>query len=102
MRKHQRFRMNMNDTVYIRLTDLGYEWLAEEHNDLARIIPNWPHKIGDDFKKQADAGGYTEMMFWEFIHKLGPKSSMGVLDQYMDINILMEKEVFNQQEQEND
>ena len=30
---------------------------------------------------------------------MGPKSSMGVLDQYMDINILMEKEVFNQQEQ---
>ena len=91
--------MNMNDTVYIKLTDLGYEWLAEEHNALSRYITHWERKTGEDFKKQADAGGYTEFMFWEFIQKMGPKSSMGVLDQYMDINILMEKEVFNQQEQ---
>jgi len=89
----------MNDMVYVRFTDLGYDWLAQEHNTLAHYITNWEIKTANDFKKEADAGGYTEMVFWEFMNKIGPKSSMGVLDRYMDINILMKKEVFNQQEQ---
>ena len=98
MNKHQRFKMNMNDMVYVKLTDLGYKWLAEEHNELSRYIPNWEHRTGEYYKKQADAGGYSEFSLWDFMYKIGPKSSMGVLDQYMDINILMKKEIFYEQD----
>jgi hypothetical protein len=86
--------MNMNDMVYVRLTDLGYEWLAEEHNDLVRFIPNWEQRTGEYYKQRADAGGYSEFSLWDFMNRIGPKSSLGVLDRYMDINILMKKEVF--------
>ena len=52
MNNHQRFRMNMNDMVYVRFTDLGYQWLAEEHNSLGQYILNWAHKTKEDFKHE--------------------------------------------------
>lgn len=82
---------NLNYSIYVRLTNKGYERLAELHNAYVGVIPTWEKRIPHEFKLKADKEGYTKFQAWTFIEKFGPVSGLCSGDKYFDINILIDE-----------
>ena len=62
---------NINETVLVKLTDLGYQRLAYLHNYVFDKTPNWDKRDATYYEKRADANGYTSFQMWEFMKKFG-------------------------------
>ncbi|MGE9312859.1 hypothetical protein ACLOAU_14520 [Niabella sp. CJ426] len=81
--------ININDTVLVKLTDLGYKKLTERHNELAIMAPTLGIKTPEDYKAKADKG-YTRFQIWELMETFG--SLIGICQpNYFETTILLEK-----------
>ena len=68
---------NLNESILVRLTDLGYQRLADIHNSYIGRIPNWDRRDADFYKQRADAHGYTNFQAWCFIRDFGDVTGFG-------------------------
>lgn len=82
---------NLNDNIKVKLTEIGYQHLADMHNELVGIIPNWIMVDSSFYKNMADKDGYTTFQAWEFIYKFGNKTGNGY-PQYYLLDVLLEVE----------
>lgn len=64
-------RVNLNDKIMVKLTDLGKEIYYHQFDDAinagAKIKPHFPKE---------DANGYTQFQLWDFIHLYGQHIGM--------------------------
>jgi len=60
-------KINLNDTVKVKLNDFGIELLKEKHRYYDSLIPN--HKPFELPKRDAD--GYTEYQLYELFENFG-------------------------------
>lgn len=81
---------NLNDAVFVKLTDLGYQRLADLHNRFLGKIRNWEARTPEYYKEQADANGFSRFQAWDFIQKFGPVTGLAMPD-YYDTSILINK-----------
>lgn len=66
-------RFNINESVRVRLTDVGRAILAQQAEDLRKSFP----KLKPYVPKQEDAEGYVRFSMWSLMQELGPYVSMG-------------------------
>lgn len=69
--------ININNTVWVRLTDKGYQHRADYHNRWLGAIPNLVRRTADDFKAEADSEGWTEFQLWCFMEEFGEVTKIG-------------------------
>ncbi len=62
---------NMNEYIRVRLTDLGYQRLADMHNEYLAKVKNWEYRNADYYKEKADKDGYTSFQMWSFMSDFG-------------------------------
>lgn len=78
---------NMNQSVRVKLKDLGYELLVKKHNKYLGVIPTWEKRTVEDYKKMADKDGYTSFQLWNFMEEFGAFTGM-CKPQYYDNRII--------------
>ena len=82
---------NINDYVYVKLNDLGYQHLADLHRDLYVNIgiedPEPEMSTKEYYENKATKDGYTSMQMWVFMSEFGSRSSIGFKQMY-STNIL--------------
>ena len=82
---------NLNSSIKVKLTDLGYQRLADFNNSLCGKLTNWTRRSSSYYKDQADENGYTEFQAWDFIRKLGVVTVHGG-PEYYEMDILIKTE----------
>jgi hypothetical protein len=85
-------RFNINETIKVWLTRLGYELLADHHNALAKECPSLGVKSAEDYERAADKRGYTKFQMWIFIETFGPVTNLCEGGKYYQTEILIPKD----------
>lgn len=80
---------NLNDTIWVKLYDPGYETLAAQHNILADFFPALERRTAEHYKKKANEDGYTQFQMWYFMECFGNALGGGVCRQF-SLNILID------------
>jgi len=81
---------NLNSSIKVRLTDLGYQRLADIYNEMTKKLSLHTYMSASFYKNKADENGYTEFQAWDFIRKFGGVTIHGGPEYYeMDILIKM-------------
>lgn len=81
---------NLNHKIKVRLTDMGYQHLADQHNELMKHFPRIEAHDAEHYRKMADEEGYTTMQALCFMQDFGPVTSLGV-NSYFHLDILVEQ-----------
>lgn len=66
-------KLNINDTVKVKLTDAGIAILRKNHDELARSFP----KLGDFKLPIVDPDGYSSFQLWGLMETFGPYMHIG-------------------------
>ena len=82
------FNLNLNQEVGIKITDMGYDVLANNYNAPFLDNPNIEKRDAQYFKDKADANGYTKLSLWEFMSMFGQNVSMG-MPKLFDLTIIV-------------
>jgi len=90
MKKEEFLKFNINNYVFVKLTDSGFIRLAELHNKYVGVIPNFKKKDAEYYKQQVDIEGYTKFQLWSFIADFGEVTGMGFKQTYCS-DILFKK-----------
>ena len=80
---------NLNHNVRVKLTELGYQRLADLHNSYIGQIPKWEERKSEDYRSQADEDGYTRFQMWSFMDKFGDVTGL-CKPSYYDLEILID------------
>lgn len=76
---------NLNEYVWVKLTEKGYQHLTDMHNELRKQYNSMDAISIEYFKNKADKEGYTRFQMWDFMEKFGDFGfSMG---HYLSTNI---------------
>ncbi len=87
---------NINNTIKVKLEDIGYELLAEEHNSYAGAIPKWEVRTAEYYKNKADSFGYSEFQAWYFMQIFGPVTALGGPGYYHTTILIQTKDLENE------
>ncbi|MPS73986.1 MAG: hypothetical protein E2590_12700 [Chryseobacterium sp.] len=79
-------KFNINNTVKIKLTDLGCKVLADEHNQWSVTED---HRTPEYYKNKCDEKGYYTIQLWQLMNIFGSSLSMGC-NLSFETNILIE------------
>ena len=82
---------NVNQNIRVKLNDLGYQRLADLHNEYIGIIPKWEKRDAEYYKEQADKDGYTRFQLWNFMEYFGEVTGM-CKPNYYDLTFLIDTE----------
>jgi hypothetical protein len=80
---------NLNQDIRVKLNELGYQRMADLHNEYVGIITKWEKRDANFFRRKADSKGYTKFHMWEFMQNFGVVTGMG-MDIYYDVTILID------------
>ncbi len=64
---------NVNDSVWVRLTDAGKLIHRREHDEMRKRVPS----IGRYQPPKSHPGGYSKFQLWELMQIFGPHISIG-------------------------
>lgn len=67
--------INVNDTVYVKLTELGKKELQRQHDDLHDQFPMLTKR--DFMHRKEDDEGWSEWQLWDLMGSLGHKCIHG-------------------------
>lgn len=82
-------KFNLNQTVKVKLTRVGYQRLADIHNELVGVIPNMGGKSWEDYERAADADGYTRTQLWCLMNDFGSMVGMCMPNPF-DLDIILD------------
>ena len=71
------FKVNANQTVKVKLTDLGVQILRQKHNELHEAIKKRNGKGLSPFKLYLNDDGYYETQLWSLMNDFGHVMTMG-------------------------
>lgn len=77
------FEFNVNQTVYVKLTDKGRRILRENH---VKRLGRYPLRYEEP---KVDAEGYTRFQLWVLMQEFGPHMRLG-LDPFFEATIKMD------------
>lgn len=84
---------NLNEYISVKLTDLGYQRLADLHNDVMNLIGKKDDfRTSQHYKDEADSEGYTKFQAWSFMANFGGVTGLA-MPQYYHLDILFEANV---------
>lgn len=65
---------NVNDYVYVKLTDVGIEELERQHKELIEHHPNYTSPF---IAPKTDDEGYSKFQLWDLMSRLGHLCKLG-------------------------
>jgi hypothetical protein len=71
------FRVNINEQVKVKLTDLGISILTNRRKELNRMIESRGGKGLGEFQLKIDDEGYTTYQLWDLMSTFGEVLTMG-------------------------
>lgn len=71
------YTFNINDVIYVKLNDEGYEHLAKYHNQWVGKVPNYETRDSQFFKDKANSNGFSQFQMWDFIQIFSSTIYMG-------------------------
>lgn len=77
-------KLNINDSIKVKLNDHGMEILREEHEYYRERMP----KLGD-FVDRRDEDGYMKFQLWDFMARFGKHITLGSIPPF-DTEIILE------------
>lgn len=80
-------KFNLNDRVLVKLNNLGYQRLADLHNQYVGRIPTYDYRTSEYYAEKADKDGYTNFQFWSFMQDFGEVIGLAK-PTYFDLNII--------------
>ena len=86
--EHGELRINLNEEVKVKLTDLGKEIYYHRYDDLNEMAGR--EVIRPSFPK-VDADGYTIFQLWDFINLYGNHIGMGFQNVIRPLEIVCEE-----------
>jgi hypothetical protein len=72
---------NLNDEVFVKLDDKGYQFLADKHN---KYSPE-RKRDADYYRGKADINGYTTFQAWDFINTFGEVTTISKSGYYCNV-----------------
>lgn len=84
-------RFNVNHDIKVKLTEGGYQLMADEHNRVLSTVPGFGKRDWTYYRDLADKDGYTRFQMWRFAELFGPSSYIGGPLLY-ETNILIKTE----------
>ena len=63
--------LNVNENIKVKLKPEGYQYVADQHNELVKDIPSIELHTAEYYKSKADNEGYTKMQMHEFMALFG-------------------------------
>ena len=84
-------KFNVNNTIKVKLTDLGYQLLLDIYNKWSLGLSFHEDRDIEYFRDMADEDGYSSFQMWQFIRDFGPVTDMGAKSHY-ETNILIDIE----------
>lgn len=75
--KQKGVRFNFNDTVKVKLTELGISILRSQHDELNNYVRSRGGKGIGEFELKVDEKGYTSFQFHNLMSRLGPYMTIG-------------------------
>ena len=83
------YKFNLNDKIKVKLTDAGYQHMANYENDLLKNYPSYTPKTIEDYKSKVDTKGYYTFQTWEFMQIYGSIMCNG-MKQHFEMNIVID------------
>lgn len=90
-----KYKFNLNHHIKVKLTDLGYQHMANRDNRIFEYYQDHINRDIDYYKTKADSDGYTKFQMWEFIQIFGSVTMMG-MQKYFEMDILIDSEDLKQ------
>lgn len=66
-------KLNVNEKVKVRLTDIGINILRSNHDELKKTF----NRLGDFKAPTVDADGYSSFQLWVLMQTFGPHMGLG-------------------------
>lgn len=88
----KRVAFNLNQYLYVRLTEQGLQHLRDQHNALAQTLPV-PAGFPAYIEPQRDERGFYAMQAWEFMQAFGAASGNGFPVAYYDMTVELNRAV---------
>lgn len=70
-------KVNLNDTVKVKLTEEGIQVLARQHNELRKKMLTKGWKDSGEFVLRLDTEGYYTTQLWTLINKFAEHINIG-------------------------
>jgi hypothetical protein len=91
----EHLKFNLNNVVLVKLTDIGYQRLADLWNRFLLENPGAAKSLGgmrtaEHYRNSADENGYTKFQAWGFMKQFGEVTYIGTR-RYFDLDILIQK-----------
>ena len=87
-------KLNLNEKVKFKLTDLGKDIYYHQYDDINSFREGMP-TLFDPEMPEVDENGYTEMQLWCFIELYGKHIGMGKPNVIEPLEIIFETELEN-------
>ena len=85
-------KLNLNETIKVRLTDHGKDIYYHRHDELNEFIKARGGKPLQPHFPKVDKDGYTEFQLWIFMEIYGPHIGMCKPAVTQDLNLYIEDE----------
>ena len=85
-------RLNWNDTVKVKLTDLGKDIYYHQYDELNALHPNLKKVLEPKFP-EVDDEGFTEFLLWKFMQLYGKHIGMGFPAVVQDVNFYIDESI---------
>lgn len=89
-------KFNINEYVYVKITEAGWKQLKRNHYDLHR---NYKLNIYSEYEipeynnyPATDDEGWTKIQLWRLMQEFGPYIHMGMKEPLFDLNIVIPTE----------
>lgn len=79
-------KLNLNDSVKVKLTPLGAEIYFHQFDDLNKVLSSKGAKPVTPHMPKIDEDGYTLFQLWDFIHLYGEYINIGKQNVIIDMN----------------
>lgn len=79
-------KLNLNDSVKVKLTPLGAEIYFHQFDELNKVLSAKGAKLVTPHMTKIDEDGYTSFQLWDFIHLYGEYINIGNQNVITDMN----------------
>lgn len=89
-------KININSTIYVKFTELGYLRLAQLHNLISKYSTAIEDRLPSYYSELAEKhNGYIPLSLWEFMEMFGEVTYLGNPDYYSTEILIEEKDIKN-------
>lgn len=78
-------KFNLNYSVFVKLTNEGYEYWKKKNDNLFSQVPEWI-KEENYYKNKTDKNGFIKFQMWEFMQIFGDSIVFGCQPKFL-INV---------------